>query len=139
MLKFTLKLTLMFALAFSSSFAFSKTISAYTCGLGVVNLNGSLYDDAKKAAIVEQLDAKGYHSVIVSSLREAAQSELTLDTSLDCTPTYFGFASKTQVRLVENATDKILARAESPLVVEIFACKIELAKAIAELPNCSLK
>lgn len=133
------KFSLVIALALTSSFAFSKTISAYTCSLGVVNLNGSLYDDAKKQAVVEQLDAKGYHSVIVTNLREAAQSELTLDTSLDCTPTYFGFASKTQVRLVENATDKILARAESPLVVEIFACKIELAKAIAELPACSLK
>lgn len=127
------------AFALASNLAFSKTISAYTCSLGVVNLNGSLYDDAKKAEVVKQLDAKGYHSVVVSTLREAAQSELTLDTSLDCTPTYFGFASKTHARLVDNATDKILARAESPLVVEIFACKIELAKAIAELPVCTLK
>lgn len=134
-----LKSLIVLVLALVTTTAFSKTISTHTCSVGVVNLNGSLYDDAKKAEVTEQLKALGYHAEVVSSLAEAALSELTLDPSLDCTPTYFGFASKTQARLIDNSSQKILARTESPLVVQVFACKYELDKAIALLPVCSIK
>lgn len=117
----------------------AKTIKAHTCSLAVLPFGITMIIESQKESIMKAYSEKGYYPTLVSSLQAASSFEFYLDASVDCTTTYFGTAAQTTVRLVDMNSEKILSRVQTPVVMDMFACKVELQKAIASLPECSIK
>lgn len=114
-------------------------LKANQCTLALLPFSHTMVIETQKEEILKAYEDKGFFVTLVTSLNAANEFEFYADASVDCTSTYFGTAAQTTIRLVEVATNKILSRAQTPVVMELFSCKVELQKAIAALPHCSLK
>ncbi len=117
----------------------ASTLLGNKCTLGLLPFGTTMAEDTKKEQIIKAYEAKGYYVSVLNKISEAYDVEYVSDASVECTSTYFGIFAKTQVRLIESATNKILARTESAGVMDLWTCKIDLFSAIASLPACSIK
>lgn len=117
----------------------ASVISANKCSLGLLPFGTVYNEDTKKDEIIKAYEQKGYFVSVLSSPSEVSEVEFISDASVECTSTYFGIMAKTSVRLVETATNKVIATTISPAHMELFSCKIDVGAAIKLLPDCQLK
>lgn len=117
----------------------AATITANKCTLGLLPFGTTMYEDTKKEQIIKAYEAKGFYVSVLNTEAEIADVEYISDASVECTSTYFGILAKTTVRLVETASNKIIAKTISPASMELFLCKIDLFSAINALPSCKIK
>ena len=119
----------------------AATLPARECTLGLLPFGGTMALEAQRVEILKAYEAKGFTVTEMRSQNETSQFEFISDATLECTPTPFGNFSKTTVRIIESATNKIVVRAVSPGVMNVVtnACKIELIHAINALPECQIK
>lgn len=132
-------LTLIASACLFSTATNAKTIKANQCALAVLPFGLTMSLETQKAEILKAYADKGYFVSVVSSLEAASSFEFYADASVDCTLTYFGTAAQTTLRLVDVNSNTIVARVQTPTVMDMFSCKAELNKAIAALPNCVIK
>lgn len=114
-------------------------ISGNKCTLGLLPFGTTMAVDSKKELIIKAYEDKGYFVTVLNKVSDVHDVEFISDASVECTSTYFGIFAKTQVRLIESATNKILTRSESKGVMDLWTCKIELFEAIESLPICQIK
>ena len=119
----------------------ANTLPSDLCTLGLLPFAGTMAEDRKREEILKAYEAKGFIVTEMRSPNEISQFEYISDATLECTPTPFGNFSKTTVRIIETATNKIVVRAVSPGVmsVAVMACPVELINAINALPTCQIK
>ncbi len=117
----------------------AAVIKGNDCTLGVLPLGSSMVLTDKRDEILSAFEAKGFFATELKSPKDMENFEFIADGSVDCNPTYFGIFAETTVRIVETSSNKIVSRVSTPGVMDMFACKIELLKAIAALPACSIK
>lgn len=119
----------------------ASTLQANDCTLGLLPFAGTMAEESKREEILKAYEAKGFIVTEMRSPKEINQYEFISDATVECTPTPFGNFSKTTVRIIETATNKIVARTMSPGVmsVVVMACPIELVHAINALPVCQIK
>ncbi len=132
-----LKSFFILALCISSSLASAKVSSENHCTVALLPFGNTLSIDQNKEDVLAAYSSRGYKVTPVTSIKEVSNFEFYADSSVNCTSNYLGTAAETIVRLVEVKSNMILARASSSLSMEIsLRCKIELTKAIAQLPLC---
>lgn len=139
MLVKTLILTAIAAISLYSAETNAAFLSANQCSLGLLPFGNSMAEDSKKEEIIAGYEKKGFFVTVLKKPSEVKDVEFISDASVECTPTYFGIMSKTSVRLINTATNKVAASVTTPAVSEMFNCKIDLFNAINALPDCQIK
>jgi hypothetical protein len=117
----------------------AATLLGNKCTLGLLPFGTTMAIDAKKELIIKAYEDKGYFVTVLNKVSDVHDVEFISDASVECTSTYFGIFAKTQVRLIETSTNKILSRSETKGVMDLWTCKIELFEAIESLPVCQIK
>jgi hypothetical protein len=110
-----------------------------TCTLGLLPFGNTMINETQKNEIIEAYEKKGFYVSLLSSPSQLLDVEFISDATVECTSTYFGTMAETTVRIIEPASNIIKARSVSPKVMDLFNCKVEVVKAVAGLPNCSVK
>ena len=117
----------------------ANTITANQCTIGLLPFGTTLAVDTKKDQIIKAYEARGFHVSVLTSPSEVSDVEFISDASVECNSTYFGILATTTVRLIETASNKIVARTTSPAKMELYNCNIDLFSAINALPSCQIK
>ena len=117
----------------------ASVLEANTCTIGLPPISQATLDSVTKKNIISAFEDKGFYVTEMKSDTEIQNQEFYSDTSLECTKTYFATHSQTTIRIVESATEKIVAKYKSPIIADIFLCKADIIQAIAALPSCKIK
>jgi hypothetical protein len=135
----TIVATALIAISLYSVETNAASLSANKCTLGLLPFGSTMDEDSKKEEIVAAYEAKGFFVTVLKAPSEVNDVEFISDASVDCTQTYFGTTGRTSVRVIETATQKIVAKVTTVPVAELLSCRIDLFKAIASLPACQIK
>ncbi len=110
-----------------------------TCTLGLLPFGNTMVNETQKNEIIEAYEKKGFYVSLLSSPNQLLDVEFISDATVECTSTYFGTMAETTVRIIEPASNVIKAKSVSPKIMDLFNCKVEVVKAVAGLPTCTLK
>lgn len=117
----------------------AASIKGNVCTLGVLPLGNTMILAEERDQIFAALEMKGFFPYELKTALEAKKFEFFADGSVDCKSAYFGIFAQTTLRIIESESSRIVSRATTPGVMDMFSCKVELLKAISALPECEIK
>jgi hypothetical protein len=135
----TLIASALLAISLYSAETNAAVIFAHNCTLGLLPFGTTMNEASKKEEIITAYESKGFFVSVLKSPSEVSDVEFISDATVECTQTYFGVHAQTTVRIIESSTHKITAKSTSPVVSELFNCRIDLFNAINALPSCQIK